>query len=474
IIRLTSFKLAWPQSQRQSWTQLLSIYTAGAHIHGFYQLFWPTMRQRMRILWALALMSACYVLIYVSYLLAERFQRRTIHTIVSNSHWPISSIAFPVVIVCNKNRLNWSRVPLIKQRYNISDKQSPLFERVLSAYDALQFQHFQVFAELAAEPLLHTLNHLNFTQIVTELAWRCDELLADCSWHTQSVDCCEVFRPRRVLLGACLEFNELEQRASIEVGKGKGLRARLMLNAALHAPANALPKGFVLNILEPTVWFNFPIELLPHTNVDIGITAVYHYYDENTYVLNSKQRECLHENEQFKTLQNFNYMLENCQAECQQLYMLRYCNCSLDLFYPPSNHKPCQLADLSCLAANNQHLQNYAEPGEEAFVVQRETEKGMHCDCQLNCKSLTLLTDIYEHVQPIGVQQQNGSIMMDVYYKRKDILVYKTSLVYSWLDLIVSFGGICQLCLGCSIISLIELCYFTLVDVPFFCWTRFA
>lgn len=43
---------AWQEHQRAddeaAWVQLLRHYTVGSHIHGFYQLFWPTMRRRMR------------------------------------------------------------------------------------------------------------------------------------------------------------------------------------------------------------------------------------------------------------------------------------------------------------------------------------------------------------------------------------------------------------------------------------------
>ncbi|XP_032293595.1 pickpocket protein 19 [Drosophila virilis] len=479
---------AWQQYQNSNcetaWMHLLSRYTSGSHIHGFYQLFWPTMRRRMRLLWTLALLCALIVLIFITYLLAERHQRKLFQTVIADSRWPIRNIAFPVIFVCNKNRLNWSRLPEIGERYNITESQQPLLERVLTAYDALSISHLDVFEALQDQPL-ETLNHLNFTQIVSEMAWRCEELISECRWQTQSRNCCELFRPRRQQQGVCLAFHELEERSSAETGSGTGIVVRLLLNEALHAPGNREPKGFVLDVVEPGVWSELPISLVPDADTNVGIRAVYHFYDEATYGLPSVQRQCLLDYEQksdhFQTLLGFKYMLENCLAECQQLYMLRYCNCTLDLFFPPSNHVGCKLKDLPCLAAHNHLLKNFEHHEERSYVAQNES--GLLCDCLHNCKSLTLLTDVHKAARRRHLENarakgsahgSNRSILLNVYYTKNVILVYRTSLIYSWLDLIVSFGAICQLCLGCSIISLLELCYFGLFDLPRFCCSHYS
>lgn len=198
-----------------------------------------------RFLWSLALISACSVLVYVSYLLGERYHSRQFKTIVAHSHAPIHHIAFPVVIICNRNRLNWSRLPEVKRRYHITAAQEALFERILTAYDGLSFSQFNVFDSLQGEYLGH-LNHLNFTQIVMELSWRCDEMLADCHWQTASRDCCKLFRPRRLPLGFCLAFNELEQRRGTDTGLNTGLFLQLRLHEDSHAPGNTGQKGFLV------------------------------------------------------------------------------------------------------------------------------------------------------------------------------------------------------------------------------------
>ncbi|XP_068150989.1 pickpocket protein 19 [Drosophila tropicalis] len=474
-------KAAWKIPQKEplksiTWMQLLDCYASRSHIHGLYQVFLPTIRLRMRLLWALALFCAISVLIYVSYLLAERYQRKHFQTTIAAAHLPMYKFPFPVVIICNKNRLNWSRLPQIEHQYNITSSQKELFERTLTAYDALSFAHFNVFNSLMDEDLL-PLNHLNFTKIVTEMSWRCDELLEGCIWEKELRNCCDLFHPRRQTQGLCLAFNEQEQRRNYDMGPNTGLMVRLLLHKEKHAPGNERTKGFVIDIVEPFVWFGFPVEIVPYTRTNIGVTGVYHYYDESTYSMPSGQRRCVmdyeRESEHFRTLQGQKYMLENCLAECQQRHLLAYCNCTLDLFYPPSNYKACELKDLPCLAAHNYLLQNYEEPGEHPYV--HRNAPGLICDCLHNCKSLTLMTEIRKKViEPWKTHNSavNNGMLLNVFYKRPGMLAYKTNLIYSWLDLLVSFGGICQLCLGCSIISLIELMHFGLVDIPNYCWLR--
>ncbi|KAH8275166.1 hypothetical protein KR026_001081, partial [Drosophila bipectinata] len=478
----------------RKWMQLLEGYISRAHVHGFYLIFLPTMRRRMRILWSLALACAFSVLIYVSYLLGERYHNKPFQTIVAHSHASIDHIAFPVVIICNKNRLNWSRLPEIKQLYKVTPDKEKLFEQILTAYDGLSFQQFNVFDSLIGQDL-EGMNIYNFTEIAAEMSWKCNEILANCIWQSRSRDCCQLFRPRRLPLGHCLAFNELEQRKGTGTGLNTGILLRLLLREEDHAPGNLNPKGFLLTVVEASVWFGFPIDIVPHIRTNVAVTAVYHYFDETTLSLPSSLRRCVMDyevdSEHFQTLEGQKYMLENCQAECQQRYLLRYCNCTVDLFYPPSNYSACRATDLPCLAAHNHLLQNFEQSGEHPYV--HRDHSGLLCDCLHNCKSLTLVTDMRKSVQSPWIPSNSTRDMgmwLNVYFKKPSMLVYKTNLLYTWVDLIgmiktknclpiinnylfkitVSFGGICQLCLGCSIISIIEFMYFSFYKIPKFYW----
>lgn len=52
---------------------------------------------------------------------------------------------------------------------------------------------------------------------------------------------------------------------------------------------------------------------------------------------------------------------------------------------------------------------------------------------------------------------------LDFHYQSANIVKYRTDVTFGWLDLMVSFGGIAGLFLGCSILSGVEIVYYILI-----------
>lgn len=50
--------------------------------------------------------------------------------------------------------------------------------------------------------------------------------------------------------------------------------------------------------------------------------------------------------------------------------------------------------------------------------------------------------------------------VLKVYFTQVDSVLYSTTVLYAWYDIVSEYGGILSLCLGCSIISLVEVVYF--------------
>lgn len=49
---------------------------------------------------------------------------------------------------------------------------------------------------------------------------------------------------------------------------------------------------------------------------------------------------------------------------------------------------------------------------------------------------------------------------VDFHFQSASIVKYRTDVTFGWLDLMVSFGGIAGLFLGCSILSGVEIIYY--------------
>ncbi|XP_018794741.1 PREDICTED: pickpocket protein 19-like [Bactrocera latifrons] len=455
-------------------------------IHGVNRLFSRSAGKYERFVWFLTVMLALLGAIYVSHLLSDRFSEGRLETVVDSTRYPIYHISFPVVAICNMNQLNWERLEEAKRRYlepDTTPENQELFERVIGSFDGIHFAGFESFLKFQ-NISLDALNYVNFTEVMIFMTWRCEELLSECIWNHFPMNCCDIFSLRRSKNGLCWAFNTLEtdegrQRQKVDplwpwhtgaAGPGSGLMVRVDVNAEKQYPRSTNEKGVKVMIVEPNVWHMDPMNIPENTHTMIEVEPVVYFYDNNTRGLGSKLRECIFDDEEgarnVRTLQGYVYMIENCQSECHQQYLVKFCNCTMDLLFPPGPYPTCRAKDLVCLAQNNEHFL-YSHRAEEELYVHNYHE-GMVCECFRNCYSLNYVSDARPSFLPPEMHDNHSYIFLDVHFRFETMMVYRTSLIFGWVDLMVAFGGIAGLFLGCSLISTMELAYFLLVDLPTF------
>ncbi|EDW63485.1 pickpocket protein 19 [Drosophila virilis] len=455
-------------------------------IHGLDKLLAARSSSWERFIWLCTFVCAFLGAVYVCLILSQRYNDGKFQTVVDSTRFPVYRIAFPVITICNHNRLNWQRLDLAKARFmaNVSDAaQLKLFERIISSYDSMSFAHFESFEQLRNEPT-EQLSHINFSLVVDFMTWTCDEMLTDCKWRQFPQNCCEIFSKRRSKNGLCWAFNSLEtvegKRMQLldplwpwrtgSAGPMSGLFVRVLMQPDKHWPERRNEKGIDVMVTEPYVWHKDPFHIPADTQTTLEIEPTIYFYDNDTRSVSSDQRECVFDDERnsrdFKSLLGYIYMIENCQSECHQEYLVRYCNCTMDLLFPPGQYRSCRAPDLDCLAKNNDRLLYSYQPGEERFV--RNNYVGMVCKCFRNCYSLNYINDVRPSFLPPEVLGNSSYVDLDVHFRFETMMVYRTSLVFGWVDLMVSFGGIAGLFLGCSLISGMELAYFLCIEVPAF------
>ncbi|KAL7738778.1 hypothetical protein ACLKA6_014553 [Drosophila palustris] len=455
-------------------------------IHGLDRLLSTRASRWERFIWLCTFVSAFLGAVYVCLILSQRYNDGNFQTVVDSTRYPVYRIAYPVVTICNRNRLNWQRLDLAKRRFmaNVSDAlQLKLFETIVGSYDSMSFGHFESFERLRNEPT-HQLSHVNFSLVVDFMTWTCDELLTDCKWRHYPYNCCEIFSKRRSKNGLCWAFNSLETAEGKRMhlldpmwpwrtgsaGPMSALFVRVLINPEKHWPEGQNDKGIEVMLTEPYVWHNSPYSVPANTQTSIEIEPTIYFYDNDTRSVSSDQRQCVfddeHNSRDFKSLLGYIYMIENCQSECHQEYLVRYCNCTMDLLFPPGQYRSCRSQDLLCLAENNYKLLYSHQPGEENLV--RNNYEGMVCKCFRNCYSLNYINDVRPSFLPPEVVGNSSYVDLDVHFRFETLMVYRTSLVFGWVDLMVSFGGIAGLFLGCSLISGMELAYFLCIEVPAF------
>ncbi|XP_017476728.1 PREDICTED: pickpocket protein 19-like [Rhagoletis zephyria] len=403
-----------------------------------------------RLFWTIGFLCALGMMIYVIQMLAARYNRQQFKTIVNATNYPIYRIVFPEVYLCNQNRLNWARFNSAKENYlrreHHNTELERLFTEVVALYDTFYFGSFDRFEKLNTTRPLHELDYVNFTLVAQFMAWRCDELLTDCVWRHRPMNCCDIFSARRSIYGFCMSFNTIETAQgqlrqklddkwpwrATRNGPGNGLNVRVLINEQMHSPFASREKGIMFMLMEPGVWWSYPNQVHVNDQIRVKLDAQLSFYDETTRRLSSQVRECVFDDERnsldFKTLMNHKYMFENCQAECLQEHTMKYCNCSLDIFFPPSQYPACKLSDMPCLAQHNNHLKYFEQSGEKDSMPINVSAMGMVCECFLNCLSLAYLIDVRTNDLPTISQQENNSHMdMDFFFIRDSIVVFRTT-----------------------------------------------
>ncbi|XP_030377204.1 pickpocket protein 19 [Scaptodrosophila lebanonensis] len=473
------------QLGRSGW-QLALRFGKRTTIHGLDRLLATGATRWERFIWLCTFISAFLGAVYVCLILSKRYNEGHFQTVVDSTRYPVYRIPFPVITICNRNSLNWQRLPEAKRIFmnkTTDPAELALFEQILSSYDSIFFGGFEAFARLRNQPL-QQMSHINFSLVVDFMTWRCDELLTNCVWRHTNYNCCEIFSKRRSKHGLCWAFNSLEtaegKRMQLldpmwpwhtgSAGPMSALTIRVLIHPEKHWPGRKNEKGISVMVTEPNVWHKNPFLIPAYTQTMLELEPIIYFYDNDTRGVSSDQRECVFENERhsrdFKSLEGYIYMIENCQSECHQEYLVRYCNCTMDLFFPPGKYRSCRAQDLPCLGEHNNIFRYSHQPGEERFV--HSYHDGMVCKCFRNCYSLNYICDVRPSFLPPEVYGNVSYVDVDAHYRFETLMVYRTSLVIGWVDLIVSFGGIAGLFLGCSLISGMELAYFLCIEVPAF------
>ncbi|XP_055381334.1 pickpocket protein 19-like [Condylostylus longicornis] len=337
-----------------------------------------------------------------------------------NSSFPVYAIQYPAVVLCSSNRLNWLRIDEAKKRFlptNRSIEMENLFEKFFSKFESLKFGNVKKF-------------------------------LMDSG------------------VGGEIPIKEIGvgkyPYKSSSAGPFGGLKGSVYFNVTYKRPGNTDRNGYQLIIQDPDQWAGSASPFIPlQTEAFLSLQPILFHAMNETRKINPEVRQCLfmdEEGQEDKTLPGklMRYSFEDCFAECQRKHTGIFCNCTIEVFHPiGKDYPPCKASNFRCLY-ENAHIFKFTKNMEEDKFV-NNSGMGMTCSCLRYCYSLRLTFDMeYDNLFD---ETYNNIVTFDVSYASETMPYYKTELVMNWLDLLVSFGGIVGLFLGCSLITMVEIFY---------------
>ncbi|KAL9915898.1 LOW QUALITY PROTEIN: pickpocket 6 [Glossina fuscipes fuscipes] len=451
-----------------------------------------------RSVWTFVLISLLLMSIYLSLQLWLQFYSYPIVNTISNDLL-ITNIPFPGVTACSPKVVNSERAnrfaPTLKLPINTS------LQEVAEGFGFLN-----LFTDQTWLPPNHTsykvtddvlrLNNITILEAATQVGASCNDFVKHCFWGSDEFLCHQnheylSFIPTTSYLGPCCSFNYNPRNLSYIpfAANTFGIDSGLSF-IGVEGSERSLSTGLIIHVHHP---MDFATEAAASVTITsnsesfIQILPTVQSASTEVLKLAHNKRDCLTSND----LDLSNYRKAACSLSCERDFIIEKCHCQpYHLFNEETNYRECKLNDSLC------YMENY-----EAF-------KTVQCkDCLPNCHDVTYATSAYN----IRFQSPDYSInsmvslnilfalsvykisnllstnkkidfkdafTVHIYFARQTVpAVYKV-IITSWFGLIcklcpknafifsnsfsilADLGGVFNLCLGLSMISLIEFFYY--------------
>ncbi|KAG7299422.1 hypothetical protein JYU34_016375 [Plutella xylostella] len=287
---------------------------------------------------------------------------------------------------------------------------------------------------------------------VLEIVHHCDTLFYECEWKGDSEECCDLLFPVFTEMGFCYAFNS--RHAERTWPWQTQPQPEQFLEAFIHETDTKW--SFLFNAYQNTTIIDMFIhssvemagldlsaQLSWDRRVEIMSFSVKHTYTtEDARQLSIKQRRCVFADE-LKLETSSVYTYSACMRQCRMKLCMAFCKC-VPHFYPLiAGYRYCSVAELVCVAAHADSITDAAR-----------------CACELGCEHT-----VYEVEKLTEIDSGKGQVSssLETEFVSWPMVRYKREVLFGWVDLLVSFGGIAGLFLGFSLLSGVEvLYYFTL------------
>ncbi|XP_071556613.1 pickpocket protein 19-like isoform X2 [Temnothorax nylanderi] len=304
---------------------------------------------------------------------------------------------------------------------------------------------------------------INITQVLHEVMPRCDQLLSACWWRNANRNCCEIFEVQKTEYGFCYSFNsevaqtapanltESRPRRASGYGDWSGVKVTIHLGNISKPPNSEEIDGVVVIINEPRVWPNSGTMIPSGSLVSVSLECVSGHATQRVLELDKDKQPCQYD-------ETGMYKQETCLSLCKRYWVAKYCRCNPSFLFPATAHfRDCTIEDFICLIDYNDVFNDYIVHfgGEYPHDI-----PSMICNCLPECDYYVYSTQFSN----VPLHNMND-IMLDVHFIGQTSFRYKTDIVFTQMDLLVSFGGIIGLFLGGSLLSAVELVYYLAVAV---------
>ncbi|XP_048507329.1 pickpocket protein 19-like [Athalia rosae] len=439
-------------------------YCKRSSLHGLNYIVEPGAHLMDRLIWSVLFITSVVSAGAVIYLLSTRFKSASTSTVVETTNYPIWNLPFPSVTFCPSSRIDWQKAMEIeKEMVPKGDREAiKTYREVVTKLASLTFGDFDEFRFLRNR----SMGMQNMTTFLRSVAPTCSKLLKNCWWRDDYEKCCDLFEEQRTEYGFCFSFNsetadhDMEKYSEVArprraswMGEWHGIRFYVKLNETNQPPRSGNALGITVFIGHPTSWASSGQNVGIGTMASISVQCPSSYATKRVLTLQENKMPCVPN-------PNNEYNQEYCMTRCRRDYVISRCGCNPYFLMPAANKRDCDWGDLICLDKENDFFNHYIVSDNKYFP---RSAAGMNCSCLPEC-------EVYDYMYQIshtalGKAIASDTVLVDVHFASSTMIRYRTDMVHTPLDLLVSFGGVIGLFLGGSILSAVEIFYYLTVGI---------
>ncbi|XP_005178919.2 sodium channel protein Nach [Musca domestica] len=287
----------------------------------------------------------------------------------------------------------------------------------------------------------------NFTRLLSMFRSNCSELIGNCKYNNNFIECCDHFQPLRTEYGLCFAFNsnqankiaETQYINNREVGAGfLTFEVTADIQLFLHSPFE-IPFLTAEGMIRETV--------LQGLNKEVVINAMEVYNHPSLDNIDMEERKCrffseLTELGRHLKLYSF-YSFSTCVVECAFSIHLKFCNCSNHFLAKEGSphYHMCDYEGLMCLTDYYYDI----------------LEERRQCDCMSPCEEPEY--NIIFNSAEENKKKKTDFTKIRVGLAELPTLRYVRKVSKSNLDLLISLGGLAGLFFNVSLIRIVEVVF---------------
>ncbi|RLU21701.1 hypothetical protein DMN91_006077 [Ooceraea biroi] len=452
-----------------------------------------------RLFWFVARVFAIVFCVVLMQRLWQNYARHPIATIVDKSN-PIWNLSFPAVTICNNNKVYRPHADIITKSLYMNGFSTDESDKFFSSLIKLIRPDTISIDNITASQVLDNLN-MTVETLMLKLMQPCSSLLVRCAWIGKIHDCNKLFKTVASKEGFCCAFNShysmnifnsdtydskpkaVNNFAELELNSDDLLNVNEILVYGIRSqkvPGSGRDLGLTvaLNIegdmykassrpyIGATVLINDPIDfpdvgthitsVKPGHVLAISVAGFFTNGIDDLRTLPPETRKCFFDNEPPGSI---NYSYQSCMSQCVAEYTQRLCNC-LPFYYPEKHNgvRTCYLPDLNCLLNIRKSIPSYMDTCLKCLPQCTDLKY------QINIENIKMDDVGYDSDITRGLNVHNISFLY-VYFDDASYEEFRKESNINWDALIVarnplaSFGGIFSLCLGGSVLSVIDFIY---------------